>query len=269
MAQGGLPPHSHLPAVQLFERMSHATHAAPLFPQAVIAGVVQIDPWQHPPGQLAASHTTHTPPVQRWFPLQATPLPHPHLPAVQVSLVIGSHAAHCAPALPHAVTLGTVHTLFAQQPFGQVAGEHGGATQLPPTHCLPPVHAGLAPHRHAPIAQVSAVFESHIAQTEPPVPHAPTVGVTQASPAQQPVAHEVASHTHAPPTQRVPAPHASPAPHAHLPSVQRSAVVGLHALHAKPGLPQVASDCPEHTSPAQQPVVHVAASQTHAPATHR
>lgn len=229
-----MPPHSHLPATQLSERRSHATQAAPLVPHAVTAGTVHVDPWQQPAGQLAASQPTQTPLEQRWLPLHATPAPHPHVPLVQVSLVRGSQAAHCAPAVPHAAAVGiVVHTLLEQHPLGHVAAEQGGATQLPPTHWVPPVQGGLEPHLQAPIAQVSAVFELHIAQTAPPVPHFATVGtVVQLPCAQQPVGHEVASQTHAPPTQRVPEPHAGPAPHAHLPAAQLSAMAGLHAAHA-------------------------------------
>jgi hypothetical protein len=42
--QGLLVPHPHLPSVQMFERTSHATHAAPFFSQVARAGVVHTPP---------------------------------------------------------------------------------------------------------------------------------------------------------------------------------------------------------------------------------
>jgi hypothetical protein len=194
-------------------------------------------------GQVVLLHVTQTPPVQRCSPVQAAPVPQPHAPALQLSLTIGSHAEHCTPPVPQASAVPVMQTLLAQQPLGQVAGVQAGATQAPPTHCWPPPQAGLAPHLQAPAAQVSAVFESHIAQTEPPVPHMPSDGVfMQVSPEQQPLAHDVASQTQAPPTHRVPAPHAGPVPQAQLPPAQVSEIAGSHAAQASPGAPQVPSD---------------------------
>ncbi len=160
--------------------------------------------------------------------MQALAPPQPQLPAVHVFEVIGSQLAHCAPLVPQAVGEEAIHTLFKQQPLGQVAAVHDGAAQVPATHCWPPAHAGLVPHLQLPAPQVSAV-ESHIEQTEPPEPHMPGVGAAmQVLPEQQPVAHEVASHTHAPATQRVPVAQAAAPPQAHWPEVHESAAATTH-----------------------------------------
>jgi hypothetical protein len=87
-------------------------------------------------------------------------------------------------------------------------------------------------------------------------------------PLQQPVGHEVASHTQAPPEHRCPAPQAGLDPHEHTPPVQESAVLGSHATHAAPPAPHAASEGTAHVLPAQQPVVHVCAHVSHLPLTH-
>lgn len=133
---GLFPLHSQFPATQLFERKSHARHAAPPMPHACCVETVHCPPWQQPLGHEAASHATHTPPLHFWFPLHAAAPPQPHVPAAeQVSPTAGSQLAHAAPPVPHAVADGVVQTLFTQQPLGHVAAVHAGATQLPLTHC--------------------------------------------------------------------------------------------------------------------------------------
>jgi hypothetical protein len=116
---------------------------------------------------------------------------------------------------------GDVQTPFEQQPPGHEAALH---TQVPPTHCCPATHAGVRPQRHAPPAQVSAFEGSHVAQVLPPAPQLSADGVRQTLFLQQPVGHEVASHTHAPPTHRWPRLHALPAPHMQVPLVHVFAV---------------------------------------------
>ena len=241
--QAGLAPHWHWPATQLSERRSQARHTAPLAPHPVSVEGVQTAPWQQPVEQVLLSQATQAPPVQRWLPVHDGPAPQPQLPVpLQVSLVIGSQAAHSAPGAPQAVAVGVTQALLEQHPVRQVAAVHAGATQLPLTHCWPPPQAGPVPHLQLPAEQLSAVLVSHIAQMPPAVPHCATEGELQVSPAQQPVVHEVASQTQAPPTHRVPAPQAGPAPHEHWPAVHLSAVARSHAWQANPGVPQVPSD---------------------------
>ena len=95
-------------------------------------------------------------------------------------------------------------------------------TQLPPTQCRPllqdpvahvPPHPSLAPHAfpeqsgtqtHEPWVQLQPFGQT--AQARPPVPHA--VGLfpsSQPPPPHHPPAQDVASHRHAPATQRSPA----------------------------------------------------------------
>lgn len=76
--------------------------------------------------------------------------------------------------------------------------------------------------------QVSAALVSQAAQALPIAPQLLSVELWQTAPAQQPLAHEVASQTHWPATQRVPDPHAAPMPQEHAPCMQPSATVALH-----------------------------------------
>lgn len=139
----------------------------------------------------------------------------------------------------------------------------------PPWQILLPLQALLDPHRQPPAEQLSAFDGLQAVQAPPPIPQALVLGVTHAPAAQQPLGHEVASQTQAPPTQRLPEPQVGPLPHAHAPAVQRSAVVALQALHAAPALPQLSSDWPVQTLPAQQPDVQDAASHVQTPALQR
>jgi len=92
--------------------------------------------------------------------------------------------------------------LFAQQPVGQLVASH---THAPPTHFWPVPQAAAPPHLQVPPLQLSARFASHALHTAPAAPQAAAVGVTQRPALQQPLAKLVASHPHAPPTQRWPA----------------------------------------------------------------
>ncbi len=65
--QAGLAPQRHAPVMeQLSAREpSQVTHAAPPAPQAAVEpAVVQVEPEQQPPGQLADVQSLHTPPRQ-------------------------------------------------------------------------------------------------------------------------------------------------------------------------------------------------------------
>jgi hypothetical protein len=61
----------------------------------------------------------------------------------------------------------------------------------------------LAPHWQVPVAvQRLVVWGSQAVQLEPAVPQVLTERARQTLPSQQPVGHELASHTHAPARQR-------------------------------------------------------------------
>ncbi len=139
----------------------------------------------------------------------------------------------------------------------------------PFSHTFSEGHAPWVPHLQPPAEQLSAFDGLQPVHALPPVPHALKLDATHAPAAQQPFGQDVASQTHWAPTQRFPAPHVGPVPHAHAPAVQRSAVSALHAPHAPPVLPQLSSDWPVQTFPAQQPDVHEAASQVQTPALQR
>jgi hypothetical protein len=105
----------------------------------------------------------------------------------------------------------------------------------------------------------------------PPVPQvlAPWLaGGTQVPALQHPVGQLAASHTQAPPTQRWPAEHAAPEPHAQAPFAQRSAVA-LQAVQVLPAVPHDAVVTGvTHALPLQQPLGQLVALQTQAPPTH-
>jgi hypothetical protein len=136
-----------------------------------------------------------------------------------------------------------MHAAPAQQPLVQVAALH--VLHMPPAQLSP---TGQAVH------------------CEPPEPHAEgMLPARQAPPWQQPFGHEPTSQLHAPATQWLPAVQAGPAPHAHAPFVQPSAVAGSQAAQAAPAGPQLAADGAVHTRPEQQPFGQETASHTQAP----
>lgn len=171
-------PQAHTPPVHELEAPgSQAAHAAPPVPHVPIEGALHVLPVQQPDAHVCE---------QPWHEPFAHALP-------------PEHATHAAPPVPHAPGDGDVHTLPLQQPLGQELALH---THVLPTHACPEAHARPDPHVHWPLAQPSERPGSHAVQATPPTPHAPLVGTLQVVPLQQPAAHETASHTHAPPTQR-------------------------------------------------------------------
>ncbi len=62
--------------------------------------------------------------------------------------------------------------------------------------------------------------------------------------------------------------HAGPDPQLQTPPVQRSAVVGSHAVHAAPPAPHAPSEGELQLLPEQQPVVQVIAQPLHTPPVH-
>ncbi len=125
-----------------------------------------------------------------------------------------------------------------------------------PVHCDPLLQAGPVPHMHAPFVHALDVCASHAAHAAPPVPHEPVDSEPYGShvpfAVQQPLGHEVASHTHWP-------------------------VVVLHcwpiaqAWHAAPPAPHDVSDSDErgsHVPPAVQQPAHVPPPQLQLPFEH-
>lgn len=70
-------------------------------------------------------------------------------------------------------------------------------------------------------------------------------------PSQQPVAHDVASHTQAPPRQRWPARHLVPPPHVQVPPLQPLATMpqSIVAEHEPPPAPQCVLSMGTHAVP--------------------
>jgi hypothetical protein len=241
----GPPPQLHAPPAEQesARAVSQPTHTAPPLPQAATDGVLQVLPEQQPLGQLVALHPLHTPPVHT-------------CPA--------GHTPHAAPPAPHdAAVVPATHAPLAQHPLGHDVPSH---TQVLATQRWPAAQATPLPHRQVPVAEQLSDRMSHATQVDPASPQLPGARARQVAPLQQPLGHDIESHTHAPPLQRWPATHAAPTPHAHDPSApQWSALLPSHATHAAPLAPQVASAGVLHTPPVQQPVAHDVASHTHAP----
>jgi hypothetical protein len=98
---------------------------------------------------------------------------------VQLSATVGSHDVHASPPMPQAFVERALQVGPEQHPVAHVAAQ--------------PVHT--------PLMQLSPV--GHISQALPPLPHAPAVLPASHEPfEQQPVGHEVPSHTQAPFRQR-------------------------------------------------------------------
>jgi hypothetical protein len=157
---------------------------------------------------------------------------------------LASHVVQAAPAVPHAVGDGVVHTPLAQQPFGH---EVPSQTQAPVTQRWPLAHGFFVPHLHAPPLQVSAVMPQFM-HAPPVVPQALDDGVVQAPVLlQQPVGHEVPSQVQALFAHREPV---------------------AQATQVAPAVPQAVLAVPAtHWLFWQQPVAHDVALHTHAPAT--
>lgn len=169
------------------------------------------------------------------------------------------HAEQLAPPVPQAVSVDPGrHALPWQHPLGQLVPSQ---MQLPPTQRCPAPQAGFVPHRHAPLAQVSATLALHAVQAAPPLPHWFVLWpvVMHAPPAvQQPVGQLLASQTQAPPTQRCPGWHAGPVPQAHAPETQPLLRVPSQATQLAPPVPHWLDEGVVHTPAAQQPDGQVA-----------
>ncbi len=216
-------PHMHCPPVQLSaSEGSQATHVCPPVPQLVgVGGETHVVLEQQPLGHEVASHT-HDPPTQRCPEAHAAAVPHEHWPPAQPSARAGSQAAHAWPLVPQLDTVGGETQIVPEQhPLGHEVGSH---THAPLAQRCPGAHDAPEPHMHCPPVQLSASEGSQATHAFPPTPQLAGVGgEMQVVPEQQPLGHEAASHTHDPPTQRCPEPHAAPEPHRHCPPTQLSA----------------------------------------------
>lgn len=222
----------------------HARHALPSVPQLDSDGVTHAPPLQHPAAHDAELHAqrpeTHCRPAPH-----AAPLPQSHWPEVaQLSAVKVLQATHAAPEVPQVPVAGASQLAPLQHPVGQLAEVQ--PVQTPPTQLW---------------------LDGQPEQVEPPVPHAALlVPGRHVVPAQQPPGHDVPSHTHAPPTQRCPAPQLGPAPHAQLPLPVHALAVAPQVVHAPPAVPHEVTVWASQTPLRQHPPGHEPASQTHAPA---
>lgn len=239
LPQAVLPPQVQAPlAEQPSPVVPQLVHVAPLVPQAIADGVVHVVPEQQPLAHEAASQT-HLPPAH------SCPVPHAALPPqVQVPLAEQPSAfvpqlVHVAPAVPHAIAVGVVHVLPEQHPLGQL-------------EALQPLQA--------PLVHVSPF--GHMEHVPPAAPHAfGFVPGWQVFPWQQPVGHDVASHTHVPLEHAWPLPHAALPPQVQVPRAEQPSAVAPQAMHAAPAVPQAVVEGVVHVFPEQHPEGHVTASQ--------
>jgi hypothetical protein len=143
-------------------------------------------------------------------------------------------------------------------------------TQAPFEQISPAPHAAPPPQVHAPDAEQPSAVVPQVLHVAPSVPQVEAVGGWQSVPVQQPVGHEAASQTHAPPTQACPTPHGGPDPHMQLPVLQPSAFVASHDAQVAPPVPHTASVVAGEVqvAPTQQPSGHDDALQTHTPPEH-
>jgi hypothetical protein len=174
-------PQRQLPeAPQLSARAgSQVTQAAPPVPHAIAdPAVVQVEPEQHPPGQLAALQSAQAPPAQA--------------PLAQLW--------QAAPPVPQAAALlPGRQVLPAQHPPGQ---EVRSQTHAPPTQRAPLGHGAPVPQVQAPPAEQASAVMSQRTHAPPDFPQAVSERGRQVDPAQHPSGHDVASQTQLPPRQR-------------------------------------------------------------------
>lgn len=89
----------------------------------------------------------------------------------------GSHAEQTEPPRPQLAIWAGWQTPPRQHPAGQLLALHDAPVQAPPAQ-VAPSHDGKVPQRQRPsLEQLSALFESHSTQVEPPAPHSENEGV--------------------------------------------------------------------------------------------
>ncbi len=198
-----MAPQRHAPAVQLSATVDDAlqlVQAPPPVPHAPVwFPAAHVLPEQHP-AQVAASQT-HAPATQSCPAPHAALLPQRHAPPEQLSALFASHAEHVPPLAPHALVWLPARQLLPEQQPAQEVESH---TQLPDWQRWPAAQAASLPQRQLPLTQLSATVDDalQLVHAPPLVPHVPAAAALQVLPEQQPLGHEVASHTHAPLTQR-------------------------------------------------------------------
>ena len=255
----------HVPRVQL-SPAGQLWHDAPPLPQAPTASPSwQAPAAQHPAGHDTPSHT-QAPLRHRWPGEHAGPMPQLQTPAAeQPSVVSALQGLHVAPGTLHAERDVGVHVAPSQQPSGH---DVTSQMQAPAEQCCPGPHGGVLPQRHSPALQLSDMSATpaalHPKQLAPGRPQFAAESVSQVEPLQQPLGHEVASHTQRPPAQRCPSPHAGSPPQVHFPPEQASALEAEHWTQAAESLPQAERLGAVHVVPLQQPSAHV--QLVHAPA---
>lgn len=231
---------------------------------------MQTSPAQQPFAHEVASQT-QAPARHRWPVAHEGLAPHWQLPpAAQVSAVVGLQLEHAEPPEPQVVVEAGVQVGPLQQPLGQLIPSHAPPVHTPPVQVCPGAQLGLGPQRHWPLAeQTFALVASQATQESPPAPQVASARALQVFPEQQPVAQEVASHTHSPPTHRWPPAHAAPEPQPQPPPEHESARSTLQVEQAPPTAPQDDSDIALQVWPTQHPPGHEVASHTQVPPAQR
>ena len=166
---------------------------------------MQVSPAQQPDGHEAASHW-QPPPSQLWPAPHWAALPHRHAPVLEHAFAfVMSHAEHDEPVAPHAPALvGVLQPPSApQQPPTQ---DVESQTQALFTQRCPVAQAAeLGPHWHTPaLEHRSALALSQPTQAWPAPAHDERARAVQAAPEQQPLGHDVASHSQEPLRQTCP-----------------------------------------------------------------
>lgn len=130
-AHAGEPPHLRTPLTHESAVREQSRQTPPPAPQADGVGLMQVEPWQQPEGQLAELQT-HTPPAQTCPAPQAGDAPQRHCPLTQEFELLALQATHAEPPVPHADGVGLMQVEPWQHPAGQEDASHAHA---PPTQC--------------------------------------------------------------------------------------------------------------------------------------
>lgn len=191
--QAAVVPHRHAPVSVSHPSASvglQVVQLRPPMPQVASDWAVHTPAAQHPVGQDVAVQA-QTPATQFVPAPHAALAPHRHSPDMeQLSARVTSQVTQAAPPAPHAAVPPVVHVDPEQHPLAQLVAVQ--LAQAPPEQPIP----------------------RQSSQAEPPLPQLVSVVPGKHAPAeQQPLGQDVASHTHAPPTQRCPTPHGSAVPH--------------------------------------------------------
>lgn len=201
-------PHAQLPDAEQLSAVivEQLWQLPPLGPQVETVGAVHWLPLQQPLGHEAILQT-QPPRPHTWPGPHSASVPQRQAPvAEQAFALLTSQALHIAPGAPHEVPeVGFTQTLPMQQPPGHDVWSH---THVVFTQRRPLPHAPVAPHWQAPmLEQRSAFAVSQPTHAFPAAAHEPSVRELHAAPLQQPLGHDVASHSQLPATQRWPVAH--------------------------------------------------------------